>query len=548
MNRKDFLKISSLFGGTLLMNMKGVKVHAMENNFFLNDLAKSSTNDKILVLIQLHGGNDGLNTVIPIENYGHYYHHRPNVAIPETGNRKYIQLDPNLPDAKQVGLHPDMIASKEMYDNGEMAVIQNVAYANMNGSHFRSRDIWFMGGDYNESFSSGWMGRYLESQYPGYPENFPNNDVPDPLAIEIGTGVSLAFHRNEGIPMGLSVQNPTAFYNLINSVGGHTPISVPNTYAGDEIEYIMQMEEQSNLYAGRLKQVYDAGNNSNTIYPTMYPFIAPAGAVNNPLSPQLKIISRLISGGIGTKIFLCRIGGFDTHANQVLNNNTTMGGHAALLYHISSAVKAFYDDLKNLGLADRVLTMTFSEFGRRVKSNASYGTDHGNAAPMLVYGTCINAGVYGNSPDLTNLNLQNVPMEHDYRQVFASVIKDWFGASQNAIEAIKFEDWISQRVDYVHCKELNVSELFTKNLHLKCYPNPSEEKFTVSFYSSSSADIRFEIRDMNSRSILKIEQQHFSEGYHELPIALHNQPNGMYFVVMIINNSNIITEKLILNK
>ena len=192
--------------------------------------------------------------------------------------------------------------------------------------------------------------------------------------------------------------------------------------------------------------------------------------------------------------------------------------------------------------------MTFSEFGRRVKSNASYGTDHGNAAPMLVYGTCINAGVYGNSPDLTNLNLQNVPMEHDYRQVFASVIKDWFGASQNAIEAIKFEDWISQRVDYVHCKELNVSELFTKNLHLKCYPNPSEEKFTVSFYSSSSADIRFEIRDMNSRSILKIEQQHFSEGYHELPIALHNQPNGMYFVVMIINNSNIITEKLILNK
>ncbi|MCC5923831.1 MAG: hypothetical protein JJT77_08600, partial [Crocinitomicaceae bacterium] len=152
MNRKDFLKISSLFGGTLLMNMKGVKVHAMENNFFLNDLAKSSTNDKILVLIQLHGGNDGLNTVIPIENYGHYYHHRPNVAIPETGNRKYIQLDPNLPDAKQVGLHPDMIASKEMYDNGEMAVIQNVAYANMNGSHFRSRDIWFMGGDYNESF------------------------------------------------------------------------------------------------------------------------------------------------------------------------------------------------------------------------------------------------------------------------------------------------------------------------------------------------------------------------------------------------------------
>src|SRR5690606_13644073 len=151
-----------------------------------------------------------------------------------------------------------------------------------------------------------------------------------------------------------------------------------------EIEYIMQIEKQSNKYAGRLRNVFNAGTNSSTVYPDLYPYVAPAGAIKNPLAPQLKIVSRLISGGIGTKIFLCRIGGFDTHANQVVNTDTSMGTHAALMYHISSAVKAFYDDLKNLGLADRVLTMTFSEFGRRVISNASYGTDHGNAAPMLI--------------------------------------------------------------------------------------------------------------------------------------------------------------------
>lgn len=548
MDRRDFVRISSLVGTGVLLKLNGISLHAAQPDGILESMAKSSLNDKILVLIQLHGGNDGLNMVIPINQYGNYYNLRPNIAIPQSGTRHYITLDPSLPANKQVGLHPDMVGSKAMYDAGHMAIIQNVSYENMNGSHFRSRDVWYMGGNYDDYFNSGWMGRYFEHYYPDYPIGYPSATVPDPLALEIGTGVSLAFHREQGIPAGLSIQNPDAFYNLINSVGAEEPTNFPPTHAGDEIEYIMQIERQSNNYAERLRDVYDAGANSGTVYPDLYPYIAPSGALNNPLAPQLKIVSRLISGGIGTKIFLCRIGGFDTHANQVINNNTTMGSHAALMYHISSAVKAFYDDLANLGLADRVLTMTFSEFGRRVASNASYGTDHGNAAPMLVYGTCLNPGVYGDNPDLQNLQNGNIPLQHDYRQVFTSVVKDWFGAPDEAIEHVKFENFVANRVDYVACKELSVSEIFKDNLWLKCYPNPTNSSISISYLLQKETKVHIEVKDISGRVIGNIPDAPTVPGEHVLDFNLSRYANGTYFVTLIANDSVVLTEKVILSK
>lgn len=548
MDRRDFVRMSSLLGTGALLKLNGVSLFAAEPSGLLQQLAKSSLNDKILVLIQLHGGNDGLNMVIPIDQYGLYYNLRPNIAIPSFGTRQYITLDPNLPDNKQVGLHPDMVGTKAMYDQGNLAIVQNVSYENMNGSHFRSRDVWYMGGDYNEYFNSGWMGRYFEHYHPDYPTNYPNSAVPDPLALEIGTGVSLAFHRNQGIPAGLSIQNPNAFYDLINSVGANPPLNFADTHAGDEIEYIMQIERQSNNYAERLRDVYDAGTNSGVVYPDLYPYIAPSGALNNPLAPQLKIVSRLISGGIGTKIFLCRIGGFDTHANQVMNNNTTMGSHAALLYHISSAVKAFYDDLANLGLADRVLTMTFSEFGRRAASNASYGTDHGNAAPMLIYGTCLNPGVYGTNPDLQGLEFGNIPLQYDYRQVFSSVVKDWFGATDDAIGHVKFENYIDNRVDYIRCKELSTNELFKENFWMKCYPNPTNAGITINYSLQKAAMVAIEVKDISGRTLGNIHSTHAGPGEHFSNFDLSQYASGIYLVTLTANETVVLTEKVILSK
>lgn len=547
MNRRDFTRLSALMGTGMLLKLNGVPLYASQENSFLQDVAMKSLNNRVLILIELHGGNDGLNMVIPMDQYGNYYNLRPNIAIPQTGPRQYIPLDQTQPDNKKIGLHPDMVSAKAMYDNGHLAVIQNVSYENNNASHFRSRDIWHTGVDYDQYESSGWMGRYLDHYYPGYPNTYPNPTTPDPLAIEIGTGVSLSFHRDQGIPAGLAIQNPTAFYDLINSVGTASPVNFPDNHAGDEIEYMMQIEEQSNSYAQRLKDVYDAGANSATVYPDLYPNVAPASAMNNPLAPQLKIIARLLSGGIGTKVFKCRIGGFDTHADQVETGNTTMGKHAALMYHISSAMKAFYEDLQNQNLADRVLSMTYSEFGRRAASNASYGTDHGNAAPMLVFGTCLNPGVYGENPDLSNLQNGNIPMQHDYRQVFSSVIKDWFGATSAAIAEVKFEDYITNRVDYIECKELSTTELFKENLWMKCYPNPSSSKTTIEYYLHRGGHVEINLMDLSGRSLASLVDEDSNQGKHTVDFDLSQFQNGTYIFTLTTNKVSI-TKKVILHK
>jgi uncharacterized protein (DUF1501 family) len=361
MRRRGFIKrLSAATGSAFVINQ--IPFSTLSNAAPLHQLASTSSNERVLILIQLHGGNDGLNTLIPIDQYAEYYQLRPNLAIPDKGVRKYIGLDGTLTDKQQLGLHPDLAHMKDLYDRARVNIVQNVSYENVNGSHFRSRDIWFMGGGYDNYIPSGWMGRYLDYKFPGYPEEYPNAGMPDPLAIEIGNGVSLAFHRNNGIPTAISIQNPNQFYDLISNVGGEPPESIANTHYGEELKWIMDIEEKSNQYAGRLKEAYNKGSNSpNVTYPDLYPFNAPSGRIKNRLAPQLKMIARLLAGGVKTKIFLARLGGFDTHAEQVESYDATMGTHASLLYHISSAMKAFQDDLKDLGLEDRVLTMTFSE-------------------------------------------------------------------------------------------------------------------------------------------------------------------------------------------
>ena len=436
MRRRGFIKsLSQASLAPLLLN--GVPVNALAQFGKLQEVAAQSTNDRVLVLIQLHGGNDGLNTLVPLNQYDRYHQLRANIALPNKGSRKYITLDQGLSEAQQIGLHPDTLALKQLYDQGRAAMVQSVAYQNMNGSHFRSRDVWFMGGDDNDRLSSGWAGRYLDSAYPGYPDRYPSSKMPDPIALEIGSQVSLAFHRDNGVPMALAVDNPEQFYRLVAD-GGALPADVDkSSYYGQALNYVMSVEDKSSQYAKRLDAVYQRGRNQVS-YPERYPGNAPGKAARNRLSPQLKTIARLLSGGCRTKVFLARINGFDTHGQQVAKGDTTRGPHAALLHNLFASVQTFQDDLKKLGLEDRVMTVTFSEFGRRAASNASFGTDHGNAAPMFVFGKRVQPGVVGENPNLNQLDKGNLRQQYDYRQVFATLLDDWMGASPQAIAAAKF--------------------------------------------------------------------------------------------------------------
>jgi len=528
MNRRNFLKKMTLTGAAPFM-LSGIPVYLFARQSQLQQVAAGSLNDKVLVILQLHGGNDGLNTIVPVDQYSLYYNLRPNIAIPTNGSRKYIPLDSTLPIEDQVGLHPDMIGAKELYDQGKMAIVQGVSYENNNGSHFRGRDIWFMGGGYNDYFGSGWMGRYLDESYPGYPDNYPNDQMPDPLGLEIGTGISLAFHRESGIPAGLSVQNPQQFYDLINSTGGELPASIADSHYGDELEYIMGIEQQSNQYASRLKQVYEQGSNSSVIYPEKYPLNAPQGSLKNRLAGQLRLIARLLSGGIKTKIFLARIGGFDTHAEQVEPYDATMGKHAALLYHISSAMKAFQDDLRNLGLEDRVVSLTYSEFGRRPESNGSWGTDHGTGAPMLVFGKAVKPGIIGSNPDLANLVRNNVPQQYDYRQPLTTILQDWLGADDATLDKTLFGEFKNQKLDLIGEVTSSKDVFFDRRFRLEnCYPNPVKDITTIGFHINKSAIVKITVYDEQGRVMQEVINQQMTPGAHEVQVDLRTLKAGKY--------------------
>jgi uncharacterized protein (DUF1501 family) len=535
MKRRDFIRnIAASTAGTI--TIAGTPIRLLAGNTALKLAAATSDNDHVLIFIQLHGGNDALNTLIPVEQYSRYYEIRANIAIPDHGGdgKEFINVDDTIEAAAQVGLHPAMIDFKRLYDQGKAVIVQNVGYPDMNGSHFRGRDLVFMGLDGNDDNSdvhSGWMGRFLDHEYPGYPDEYPTPEMPDPIAIEIGNNMSLAFHRDDGIPIGLNIASPEAFFQLISGVGNYNlTFYRPEGHAGDELEYLWQFQDMSNLYAGRLKDVYDAGTNSSVNYPEEYPHPAPASFIKNPLSGQLRLIARLLSGGIKTRIFVCRIGGFDTHAAQVEPYDATLGAHAALLYHLSSAVKAFQDDLANVSLEDKVLTMTFTEFGRRAESNNSYGTDHGTSTPVFVFGKALAGKIVGTNPDLYNLSGGNLQWDIDYRRIYTSVVQDWFGADPEAMEATGFGEWVDQRIDLFGLT--GTEEISRLKEKVKCFPNPAHQNISFQFFLNEPARIQLKVINSGGKAVLMENAGNREYGSHRFNVNISSLTPGNYIFII----------------
>lgn len=404
----------------------GVKSLA-SNSALVKSLLKTQAlnNDRILVIVYLSGGNDGLNTVIPLEYYSTYRSLRANIAIPEAN---VLPLSGNL----ESGFHPSMTGMRNMYNEGKLAVIHSVSYPNPDLSHVRSTDIWMTGVEADQFSSSGWTGRYLNDRFSGYPSNYPNAQMEDPLAIQIGQTGNTAFFGNTQ-SMSITLQNPQMFYDLIGEQNGSVQDYVPCCDAGQMITYIRQQQTLAVGYASEIRAASIAGKNLAT-YPT-----------GNGLADQLKIVARLIHGGLKSKIYYVEMGGFDTHANQV-GTYPTIGGHANLLKQLSDALAIFQSDLQLQGTEDKVMGMTFSDFGRRANSNASKGTDHGVGAPMFVFGTGIKRQVIGKNPDLingliTNAGGKDIKMQIDFRRVYADMLNDWFGTAATKTDQLLFKNF-----------------------------------------------------------------------------------------------------------
>jgi uncharacterized protein (DUF1501 family) len=561
MKRRNFLKnISKASLAPFFLN--GLAVREMASSS-LKELASLSNNDRVLVLIQLHGGNDGLNTLVPLNQYSQYQALRSNIALSQSGTRKLINLQKQGTDQHQIGLHPDMTSFQQMYDQGMAAIVQGVGYDHMNGSHFRSRDIWLMGGGYQDSWHSGWCGRYLNASFPGYPEHYPNQEMPDPPALEIGNSSTLAFHSDEGVSTALNLEDPEKFYELVSNVGNASAPGAEEGYYGDELSYLMGVEEQSNEYASRLQHVFKLGRNSPGVsYPEKYKLKAPAAEAQNKLSVQLKTIARLLSGGSRTRVFLARINGFDTHAHQVEGSDASMGSHAALLYNLFSAIEAFQKDLKGLGLDDKVLTVTFSEFGRRPASNGSLGTDHGTAAPMFVFGKHVNGGVIGDNPSLTDLDQgKNLKHQYDYRQVFGTLLSDWMLSPSEAIRASRFEDFIAEgkKIPLIAGSAEGAppaapapsptpespdeaSALEGGHKIYSCHPNPARDYVVVRYRMEDRLPHQVYIRDISGNIIKRVNRLGRDYGDKDVTFNLGGQKAGIYFSVLEVGNDRQVVQ------
>lgn len=550
MKRRNFLKKIGFAAGAPIA-FQGVPLKLLASHQEYQRLAQQSTNDRVLIILQLHGGNDGLNTIIPISNYDEYYSRRANIAIPyKVGNRTLIPLDSTVASEEQVGLHPDMHDFKRLYDTGKAAVFQGVSYERNNGSHFRGRDIWFMGGGADDYFSSGWIGRYLGKEYEplSYPSDFPTDEMPDPLALEMGNDVSLLFHQEGNIPTSISLgSSPGNLANLIDQLEGfddegidprgNPPTFLNNSPYGQEMNWILGLEDKSEIYIKRLSEIYESAAETSVTYPENYPFNAPEGSKGNPLSNQLKLVARLLAGGVKTKVFLVKMGGFDTHASQVESYDPTMGIHSALLYHISSAMAAFQKDLRSRGIEDRALTLTMSEFGRRIGSNGSYGSDHGTGGPVMMFGLGVKPGIYGTVPDVSQ---GNVGMQFDYRQIYANVLFEWMGVDKSVIENdIFFSDYIDgpnpaggnyEPMDLIKEVILGEKEHLKKNYRLdSVYPNPASNYTQAKIFVNNYQEVNVQLINVSGHIVAQSTRS-VAPGEHIFSFVLDSLSPGFYFI------------------
>jgi len=458
MKRSTFLRNSlAVLTPTVI---SGNPIHVLNNHSMVEPTVLANVNnDRVLVIIQLNGGNDGLNTVLPINQYSQYYNARTNIAIPE---KKILGLN----GFDGTGLHPSMTAMQKLFNEGQLDVVQAVGYPQPNFSHFRATDIWMSGSDSNQYLNTGWVGRFLDNNYPGFPDNYPNEIDKDPLAIQIGSITSLTC-QGPIVNMGMSISDPSAFYNLFDGADQ----AVPNTNAGYELNFIRRISKQTNKYATRIKAASDAVKQQVT-----YP--------NTSLANQLKIVSRLIKGGLKTKIYLVNYGGFDTHAGQTVATDTATGTHANLLGAVSEAIGAFQNDIKNQEIEDRVIGMTYSEFGRRIKSNASGGTDHGAAAPLFLFGKNVRGGVFGENPTIpANVTVgDNVPYQYDFRTIYNSILKNWFCVKDADNLEIMLKQYPTLNlINASACAVEMKNPVFEKNAMIVAYPNPFSNQSRIEF-------------------------------------------------------------------
>ena len=539
MKRREFVKLSSTASALGLLPFEVSAALKLANSTINCDVSSRK-----LVLIELRGGNDGLNTLIPYDNYGYYSSVlRPDIYIPDN-NFSNQAVDISLSSNQQLMFHPALLDGqynsgfKGLYQSGMLRILQSVGYPSANKSHFASIDLWSTGNDgnsWNNGKDSGWMGRFMEEAYSNLlPSNFP-------LGIQLGSSNTwLGFHaeHQHGLAMNIEGQDSENFYTVLNGLSGQAPSNIPNnSHYGAELQYIVDTDASANIYSQSIQNAFNApGSNNLVTYP------------DTDLANQLKTVARLMRGGIETKVFMVTIGGFDTHNAQNQGSGDINGRHAELLNEVSTAVDAFVEDVNSDSIGDDIIGITFSEFGRKAKQNGNLGTDHGEIAPMFVFGKPVQGGVSGTNVDLTeatsNNNWQIKTVQHDYRQVFATLMQDFLGADNAVVDNAFFdqtnnESFSGKKIQdiikpshYVDSTCYALSNNTTKyETFWAAYPNPVYDKLFINPITNNS-QVKYDICNTSGK-LIKSGKLDMQLGYSAIDMA--SLPHGLYVVTLQAN-------------
>ena len=349
--------------------------------------------ERVLVVVQLAGGNDGLNTLVPFRDDA-YYKARPKIAIDKAKSLKI---------ADEFALHPEAGDLRKLFDAGQLGIVPNVGYPNPNRSHFRSMEIWETATPEKDA-RTGWVGRYFDAEC--------RDNASPMLGLQLGEKPAMTFSHVKN--RAVTLTNPSLFRWDTGPVG--KSMDQLNSVRPTENGQLDFLQRSGNDMLTMSRKIQEALKETKTA--TEYaPF-------NFPQS--LRLVAQMIAADVPTRVYYVSLGGFDTHATQA-------GRHAALLQELSQGLGSFIADLKAMGHLDRTLVMTFSEFGRRVAENEQQGTDHGTAGPMFLAGGKVNAGIHGARPNLTDLDEGDLKYQTDFRSVYAAILKKWFNADAKQV-------------------------------------------------------------------------------------------------------------------
>jgi uncharacterized protein (DUF1501 family) len=531
MKRRDFINTSTAAAAGVIAAPYIAKSKPILN-FKPIDRILSDDNDNVLIVIELFGGNDGLNTIVPIAEEDKYRELRDTLHIPAEATVRFEQSDLYMNRALVDDVHNGGML--QLMAEGRLAVVQGIGYDNPTLSHFRSRDIWHAGiinTDPNVKLLDGWIGRYFAELLPDYPEVIPEH----PLAIHVGGTIPLAFKSNKG-HMGIAITDPEAFFKLGE---GLTPTDPKFDNPGDdyfkrEYNFAHIIGEQAEEYSKAVKAAYDIGKEKLKV------------DYGEGLAQKFKLISALIAGGLKSKVYHVNLSNFDSHAQQMDAGYT--GAHATLLNELANAVSQFLDDAVQQGYHQRVAGMTVSEFGRRAKDNGSRGTDHGSASIQFVFAghdENINGGFFNNDGQLVFAKLNaadNIDYTYDFRRTYADALELWLNGTEEHSETVFGEKVPKLEVLRKRISSVEDNLTYENGKFINIYPNPSFGTGSINFTLKKPLNVTVEIYEVTGKMISVLHKGLLMNGNYNFDFIINK--SGNYFVNIKTKDKNY-SEKII---